>query len=286
MATKVGVVLSSGGVRGVYGHTGFLQTLQKLNLEIAACSGSSAGAFVGGIIASGTPLERWSDSLQRIRPHDFWRPDSPAKIFYNAMIRQGKGYTGLSDPRAAIALAERNLTATTFEQCVFPFYAVALNINRVEKVVFDSGELAPRMIASSAMPVLYRPVVLDGEYYCDGALVDLAPIDAICCKHQIDVIIVHHCARPMNDAEKFKQRLKKPWPIMEIVDRLIYRHDPWYLTGEPLAEHECPGGCGAKIIVVAPELDEIDWPRTEGGDVVQQAARRQAASLLQDYFSG
>lgn len=50
----IGIVLSSGGIRGIYAHTGFLLALQRLGIPIAAATGCSAGAVVGGIAASGT----------------------------------------------------------------------------------------------------------------------------------------------------------------------------------------------------------------------------------------
>lgn len=51
---KVGVVLSSGGGREVFAHTGFLLALEQLGVEISAIAGCSAGALVGGVYASGT----------------------------------------------------------------------------------------------------------------------------------------------------------------------------------------------------------------------------------------
>lgn len=47
------------------------------------------------------------------------------------------------------------------------------------------------MMASAAMPVLYKPVNIDSRYYSDGASIELAPVDAICCKHGLDALIVH-----------------------------------------------------------------------------------------------
>ena len=70
--TRIGVVLSSGGARGVYAHTGFLQALADLGVPIAASAGCSAGAVVGGIAASGADLETWSATLARLDPRHFW----------------------------------------------------------------------------------------------------------------------------------------------------------------------------------------------------------------------
>ncbi len=70
---RIGVVLSSGGVRGVYAHTGFLLALERLCTPIAASAGCSAGAVVGGVAASGGDLPGGG---LRVRP---WRRQRPAR---------------------------------------------------------------------------------------------------------------------------------------------------------------------------------------------------------------
>lgn len=57
---KIGIVLSSGGGRGIFGHTGFLLAIDNLNVPITAMAGCSAGAVVGGIVASGTAVTDWA----------------------------------------------------------------------------------------------------------------------------------------------------------------------------------------------------------------------------------
>jgi len=64
---RIGVVLSSGGGRGVYAHTGFLSALEELGIEITVISGCSAGALVGGVYASGTSLDQWSESIANVK---------------------------------------------------------------------------------------------------------------------------------------------------------------------------------------------------------------------------
>lgn len=108
---KIGVVLSSGGGRGIYGHTGFLLALDKLNIEIAAMSGCSAGAIVGSIVASGGSIEDWSKALSDVRIDQFWTPRSKIKILYNLIVRKGRGFLGLSDTKAACAFVSKHLGA-------------------------------------------------------------------------------------------------------------------------------------------------------------------------------
>ena len=83
----------------------------------------------------------------------------------------------------------------TFDECLYPFYVLAINLATGRKAVFSEGELALRMTASAAMPILYDPVRIDDEYYRDGALIDFAPTDAICCRHRLDLVIVNHVSQ-------------------------------------------------------------------------------------------
>src|SRR3970040_1619978 len=99
---RVGVVRSSGGTRGVYAHTGFLIALERLGIPVAAATGSSAGAVVGGMGASGTDLRAGSRTIPRIDHARFWQPDHPAYVLWQFLIRRGRGYSGLSSPEAAI----------------------------------------------------------------------------------------------------------------------------------------------------------------------------------------
>ena len=187
---------------------------------------------------------------------------------------------GLSDTKAATEFISRFLVAKTFEECIYPFYAVAINIGNGEKVIFNSKDLTPRVMASAAMPVFYEPVKIEGEYYCDGAIVDFAPADAICCKHNLDLVLIHHLAVRNYTVEQLRNSFKRPWTIVGILYRLIYRIKPWYETGNAISQHSCPCGCSAAIVVVEPRLPELMWPITKGGANIMDSAERQALDSL------
>lgn len=281
---RFGVVLSSGGGRGVYAHTGFLSALEEMGIEIAAVAGCSAGALVGGIYASGTDLHRWMETIASVRTREYWTPDSWPRFFWNMIVRKGRGYSGFSHTQAAIDLIQRNLTATQFEECKIPFYSLAMNLTRGTKTFFSQGDLAPRIMASAAMPVLYRPVEIDGEWYSDGAMIEMTPTEAVCCKHDLDALIVHHTAVHREGAEGLAWTRSQPWLLIEILYLLLYRQRPWYLSDQALTFHRCPGGCGAPIIVIEPDLPELNWPLNTGGPKIQTAAMEQTLRLLQPYL--
>ncbi len=282
---RIGYVLSSGGVRGVFAHTGFLVALKELNIPVVAGAGCSAGAVVGGIVASGTDPGKWAAALSEVTRKQFWTPDPLWRFLWNMTVRRGRGYLGLSDTSAAAEFCRQNMIARTFEDCQYPFYTIAVSLARSKKVVFSSGELIPRMIASSAMPILYRPVEIDGDLYCDGALIDFAPTDSICCKQSLDVVIVHHVSpRIATDTAGLKAAVNKPWAVIEVLNRLLFRQRPWYLSDEPISFQRCPCGCGAVVVVLEPQLAPLSWPVTKEGPMILGETRNQIHKLLKPFY--
>lgn len=278
--SRIGVVLSSGGGRGVFGHTGFMLALDELGIPVQASAGCSAGAVVGGVVASGSKIRDWAHVLARITAAQMWSPRSPWRLLFDLGYRKGRGLSGLSDTTAAIRFLTKQLSAQTFEECQYPFAAVALNLGTVKKTIFDTGLLAPRLMASAAMPGIYEPVEIDGEYFTDGAIIDLAPAEAICCQHKLDVLLVHHVAQRHYNASELSSAFQQPWTIVNILHRLIYRRRPWYATGQSCTVHTCPCGCHAVIVVIEPELQDLVWPLTTGGDAIVGAAQSQTLAEL------
>lgn len=277
---RIGVVLSSGGGRGVFAHTGFLQAIEQLQIEITAIAGCSAGALVGGIYASGADMQQWSENIENINPGDYWTPDPWWRFIWQMIIRKGRGYTGISNNKVAIDFIQRHLAAQTFDDCLIPFYCLAFNLTQGSKTFFDSGDLAPRIMASAAIPMLYRPVEIEGEWFSDGAAIELAPTDAVCCKQKLDILIVHHTAIHRAGPAGLSHVLKLPWTMLELLYLQLYRERAWYLSGKPLSEHFCQCGCGARVIVLEPELPELTWPFGGEGVDLQTIARERTIELL------
>lgn len=278
--SRFGVVLSSGGGRGVFAHTGFMKALDELRIEISALSGSSAGAIVGGIVASGTHVSDWADTLTNVRPNQYWTPRSLFRLLYSFGFRKGLGIGGLSDTTAAIRFLSKNLLVENFEECVCPFSSVAMNLGTGESTTFDEGPIAPGIMASAAIPGFYDPVEIDGQYFSDGAIIDLAPAEAICCRYGMDVLLVHHTAQHDYTPEELERSFKEPWTIVKILQRLIFRRRPWYATGSPRSTFACPCGCRAVIVVLEPGLPQLSWPITGAAADILDTAHANALAQL------
>ena len=141
---RIGVVLSSGGVRGVYAHTGFMLALERLGIPITAAAGCSAGAVVGGIAASGTDLHAWSDALALVDRRHFWTPDPWPVLLWQLVVNKGRGYSGLSGTETAIDFFRRQLAVQTFEECRYPFHALAISLRQPRRSTSMSKTAAAR----------------------------------------------------------------------------------------------------------------------------------------------
>jgi NTE family protein len=168
---QIGLVLSGGGPRG-FAHFGVLKALDELNVKVDIIAGTSAGAVAGAFYASGQSGE---DAYKLIRSYGVWRWAS----FWG---RQ----PGILSFARAQKLFSKYLPAT-FEELKTPLLIPATDIRAGESVVFSSGPLLPVMCASSAIPVLFKPVEFEGRVFVDGGVLNNVPADLL--RHRCRKII-------------------------------------------------------------------------------------------------
>ncbi|MEC5385028.1 patatin-like phospholipase family protein [Uliginosibacterium sp. H3] len=210
---RIGVVLGGGGARGL-AHLAVLRQLEELRIPISCIAGTSAGALVGGIYATGRPLAEITD---RVRNADWsqilngspQRQSLPYSLKINdyknlADVTFGLDKDGLHLPRRAIGSQNierflRELTqdayATSFNDLAIPFKAVSTNLITGDAKVFESGDLSLALRASMAVPGVFDLVEFDGDYLVDGMFVRNLPIEDLK-GHCADVVIAVDVGTP------------------------------------------------------------------------------------------
>jgi len=202
---KVGLVLSGGGAKG-FAHIGVLMALEKAGVKIDYIGGTSMGAVVGGLYASGYSatqidsiffntdfdellqdyIPRSSKSFYEKRNDEMYAITLPFhKLKIGIPIALSKGmynYNLLSK------LTHKVRNINDFDQLPIPFLCIATDIEKGESVVLKKGYLAQAMLASSAFPSLFSPVEIDGKLLIDGGVVDNYPVDEVR-KMGADIII-------------------------------------------------------------------------------------------------
>ncbi|UUT14226.1 patatin-like phospholipase family protein [Pseudomonas zeae] len=218
---KVGLVLSGGAARGL-AHIGVLKALEEQGIKIDAIAGTSMGAVVGGLYASGYKIDEleklalnidWQAALSDAPPREdvpFRRKQDDRDFLVKQKLSfRDDGSLGL--PLGVIqgqnlALLLESLLAHTsdtrdFDKLPIPFRAVATDIANGEKVVFRKGHLPQVIRASMSIPAVFAPVELDGRLLVDGGMTDNIPLD-VAREMGVDVAIVVDIGTPLRNRKQ------------------------------------------------------------------------------------
>ena len=196
---RIGLALGGGGARGV-AHIGVLKALEELGIPIDCIAGTSMGAVVGGLYASGMSPEEieshfkeadWRYLLSNGTPRESESFRSKQRDFE---LGQNSAFGLSADFKVQLPeglLGGRNLLVNLreltlpvrsihdFNRLPIPFRAVATDIETGEKVVLDHGDLAEAMRASMAVPGVFSPYRIEGKSLVDGGLTSNLPIDTV-----------------------------------------------------------------------------------------------------------
>jgi NTE family protein len=168
----------SSGFFGFYAHAGVMSVLEDEGLRPARACGSSAGALVTGLWASGLPATHIRDQLLGLRREHFWD------------VRPG---LGLLRGDLFRALLESIAPAKTFEQCRIPLAVSVFDVGARRTVVLRAGALAPAVHASCAAPILFQPVRIGDRLYLDGGVLDRPGTDGLADGERV---LFHHLVAP------------------------------------------------------------------------------------------
>tara|TARA_R110002073_G_scaffold17876_1_gene66605 strand:- start:543 stop:2804 length:2262 start_codon:yes stop_codon:yes gene_type:complete len=218
-AERVGLVLSGGGARGL-AHIGVLRALHEQGIEVHAIAGTSMGAIIGGLYASGHSADQiavishemdWqyafsdrsprSHSLYEYRQLDAFSPVeyrlrvSREGIALPRGVLQGQHLSQVLDELFAPALEVHD-----FDLLDIPFRAVASDLVTGEVVVIGEGNLSAAIRASMSIPGLLEPVLMEERLLVDGGIADNIPVSALAGKN-LDRLIVVDVGSPRIERE-------------------------------------------------------------------------------------
>lgn len=217
---RVGLVLSGGGARGL-AHIGVLKVLERLRVPVDCIAGTSMGAVVGGLYASGMSAAEiealvrtldWRDSFQDSSPRqdlDYRRKQEERQFLVRLPV--GFDREGFKLPRGLIqgqkltqVLRHHTLPVAAvedFDRLPVRFRAVATDIETGEAVVLERGDLTEAMRASMSAPGVFTPVESGGRLLVDGGLVNNLPVDVVRAMGVDVVIAVDVSFRPQARSE-------------------------------------------------------------------------------------
>jgi len=215
MKKNVALVLSSGGARGC-AHIGAIKALDRNGYKITSVAGTSMGALVGGIYATGQiqQFEEWISSLdikEVLKLTDF-------SISKKGLVKGKKVIDKIKQ-----IVPDRNI-----EDLSIPFCAVATDIIEGTEAVFAEGNLYEAIRASISIPTVFQPVKIGNRYFVDGGLTNPIPVNRVR-RYKGDLLVVVNVSSPVpyekksNKIEKFhdKKYSEQIKLIKEKLDNLI-----------------------------------------------------------------
>lgn len=194
---KIGLVLSGGGTRG-FAHLGVIAALYERGIKPDVISGVSAGAIVGAFIAGGKSPEE----ILAIFKKGWFFKYTKLHIPIDGLLK----LDGLKE------IIQKEISVENIEELKIPFFVGVSNLNKGIIEYKDSGSLGVSVLASSSIPILFSPVIIEGDSYVDGGLMDNIPIAPI--KNDCEQIIVSNIS-PINPRAKMKN-------LVQIATRTFY----------------------------------------------------------------
>ncbi|MDH3925395.1 MAG: patatin-like phospholipase family protein, partial [Xanthomonadales bacterium] len=217
---KIGLVLSGGGARGG-AHVGVLKALEEMNVPIDFVAGTSMGAIIGGLYASGYS----ADEIEKLLIETDWKKaltDKPARrdrtmrkkdlerqflIPYRIGFNKGSLQLplGVIEGQHLDQVFHQMLLPVVgindFDDLPLPFRAIATDLVTGEAVVLSSGSLANSLRASMSVPGVFAPVKIDGRLLVDGGMANNLPVNIVR-EMGADIVIAVDISTPLLTEEQ------------------------------------------------------------------------------------
>ncbi|MCG6274156.1 patatin-like phospholipase family protein [Vibrio vulnificus] len=222
---KVAVVLAGGGAKGA-AHIGVLKALEEMQIPVDYITGTSMGAYVGGLYATGMSADEIESFIYSIDWYSGYRDrvdrsqrrvrDKESEDRYQLRTDIGLRFGEVHAPRGFVQGQNmlRILRETTgnlnefqsFDDLAIPYRSVATDIVELQEVVIDKGQLVDAMMASMSVPGALPPYELNGRMLVDGGVVNNMPVD-IARAMGADIVIAVDISTDYKQKEDFTSML-------------------------------------------------------------------------------
>lgn len=278
-APKIGLVLSGGGAKGL-AHIGTLKVIDSLGIKIDHIAGTSMGAIVGSLYASGYTGKQLDSIFETINFDQIISDDIPRKAQTYYERRDDERYavtlpfkdfqvsvpSSLSKGQNVYNLLSQLLShvkdVNDFNNLPIPFFCVATDIETGKEVVLNSGYLPRAVNASGALPSLFAPVEIEDQLLTDGGVTDNYPIEKLRALG-MDVII----GVDVQDGLKERQEITSAFDILSQINN--FRTIDAMNLKEPKTD-----------IYIAPNIENFSLISFDAGRTIIEAGEKAALQQL------
>jgi len=256
---KVGIALGGGGAKGL-AHISMLEVLDELAIRPHRISGTSIGAIMGALYASGKSAKLMREGIAELTAS----PKSFKELIDARQLPAWIEFIGVDVGRGSLLQVDRFLSelekilgVSSFEGLSIPLAVVATDFWARQAVVFDSGPIIPAVAASFALPGIFKPVVLDGRVLVDGGSVNPLPYDLL--TEPCDVVVaidVSGVRRPKVD-------------LLPSYSEMIFNT---FQIAEHTILHEKIKACPPSIYI-APEIEDVRVLEFHKADQIHEQTR-------------
>ena len=243
---RIALVLGGGAVRG-FAHVGVIKLLDIMDIKPDLIVGTSAGSVVGALYAAGYDGFR----LQELA----WELDKSTLTDWSPF---GKG---LIRGQALEDYINRAVENRTIERLRRPFACVATHLSDGQSMLFKAGNVGRAVRASSSVPGVFEPVVIDGQEYVDGGLVSPVPVRTARELGADFVIAVDVASTPLRESHD---------------TRLDVMLKSYTIMGQSIRAAELP----LADVVITPLLDKVDSDNFEAKNQAILAGERAALAAI------
>ncbi|NWJ50938.1 MAG: patatin-like phospholipase family protein [Bacteroidetes bacterium] len=209
---RVGLVLSGGGAKGV-AHIGVIRALEANGIPIDYIAGTSMGAIIGGLYASGYTTDEM-EAILKSKDFSYWvsgefgeentyyfKKQDPNASWINLRFNYDSVFTSNIIPTNLISPNQMDFaflklfagaTAASrgsFDKLMIPFRCVASDIANKQQAVLRTGDLGKAIRASMTFPFYFKPITIEGKLMFDGGMLNNFPTDVMLNDFYPDIII-------------------------------------------------------------------------------------------------
>jgi NTE family protein len=259
----LGMGLGGGGARGL-AHIGMLEVLEENGIKPDYIAGTSMGAVIAGMYAVGYPVKKMKEIALNFKNIQII-PQQYLNLLHESVLKADfiiDAFTQLFDGK-------------TFEDCILPFYTIAVDLESGKEVVFDKGSLSKAILASVSIPIIFPPTFHNDMYLIDGGILENVPLRGLRDVYKPDVLIgskiINYTSRQYISGmvyakyqqQKYQSLFKKANFIQEFVNKS--KKDLHLLVGIALRAMDIAGGNNTDARIKAANPDFLIEPNIECG---------------------